>query len=95
MMYARRMFNEACVPTIHRLGPYRFFFYSNENAATDEPPHVHVMSADGGAVFWLSPVSVREAWGYTPKEVERIRRIVTGSREMMLRRWHDFFDHTP
>jgi hypothetical protein len=80
------------VPTIHRLGPYRFFFYANENLATREPPHVHVTSADGEAVFWLEPVSVREARGYTPREIDRIRRIVTGSREMLLRRWHEFFD---
>ena len=81
------------MPSIHRLGPYRFFVYSNENRETLEPPHIHVTSANGGAVFWLAPVSLRDAWGYTPREIERIRRIVTGSREMMLRRWHEFFDH--
>ena len=27
------------VPTVHREGPYRFFFYSADNS---EPPHVHV-----------------------------------------------------
>ena len=35
---------EACVPTVHRFGPYRFFFYSDENRRTFEPPHVHVWS---------------------------------------------------
>jgi uncharacterized protein YcbX len=83
----------AAVPTIHRLGPYRFFFYSDENRETREPPHVHVRSSDGIATFWLSPVSLRDAQAYTPREIERIRRIVIGSREMMLRRWHEFFDH--
>ena len=67
-------------------------FFSNENRATREPPHIHVVSAGGEAVFWLSPVSLR-AWGYTPREIERIRRIVIGSREMLLRRWNEFFDH--
>lgn len=81
------------MPTIHRLGPYRFLFYSNENRASREPPHIHVISADGEADFWLSPVSLRRAWRYTPREIERIRRIVTGSREMLLRRWNEFFDH--
>lgn len=65
------------MPTIHRLGPYRFFFYSDENR---EP-------------FWLSPVSLRDAGGYTPREIERVRRIVIGGRDMMLRRWHEYFDH--
>ena len=62
---------------------------------TFEPPHVHVWSGNGSAVFWLSPVGLRDAHGYNPHEVERIRRIVVGSREVMLRRWHEFFDRVP
>jgi hypothetical protein len=27
------------MPTVLRLGPYRFFFYAGD---ADEPPHVHV-----------------------------------------------------
>lgn len=80
------------MPTIHRLGPYRFFFYSDENRDTFEPPHVHVWSNGRTAIYWLSPVSLREAQGYNPREIERIRRIVSGSRDMMLRRWHEYFD---
>jgi hypothetical protein len=34
------------MPTVLRIGPYRFFFYSNEG---HEPPHIHVESADGEA----------------------------------------------
>jgi hypothetical protein len=51
------------VPTIHRIGPYRFFFYSNENRETFEPPHVHVWSRGKVAILWLAPVSLREARG--------------------------------
>ncbi len=83
------------MPVIHRLGPYSFHFYSDENRETFEPPHVHVRSANGTAVFWLAPVSLRDVQGYTPREIERIRRIVVGSRDMMLRRWHEFFDRIP
>jgi hypothetical protein len=83
------------VRTVHRFGPYRFYFWSHENRATREPPHIHIVSADGEASFWLSPVSLREAWGYTPREVERIRRIVTTHRAQLLRQWNDFFDEGP
>ena len=79
------------MPTVHRLGPYRFFFYSNENQRTDEPPHIHVRSGHGTAKFWLEPVSLHEVRRYTPRETERIRRLVAGSRDMLLRRWHEFF----
>lgn len=79
------------MPVVHRFGPYRFF-YSNENQMIGERPHIHVLSAQGSASFWLSPVSMREAWGYTPREVERIRRLVIAHREGTLMRWHEFFD---
>jgi hypothetical protein len=42
-------------------------------------------------VFWLEPVHLREAWGYTPREVDRIRRLVLANRDLLLERWHDFF----
>lgn len=35
---------------------------------------------------------VRKAWGYTPREVERIRRLVVVHRGEILRQWHEFFD---
>ena len=82
---------EVGVPIVHRFGPYRFRFFANENRATNEPPHIHVVSADGHATFWLSPVSLRDSWGYTPREIERIRRIVTTHRTELLRTWDDFF----
>ena len=81
------------MPTVHRFGPYRFYFYSDENSASHEAPHIHVRSGDGVASFWFAPVRVRDYEGYTPSEVERIGRIVTANRDLLLRRWHEFFDH--
>ena len=43
------------MPTVMRIGPYRFFFYSNEN---DEPRHVHVRAGDDEAKFWLESLSL-------------------------------------
>lgn len=36
------------MPTVLRIGRFRFFFYSNENA---EPPHIHVKVAENEAKF--------------------------------------------
>ena len=83
------------MPTVHRLGPYRFYFFSKENGASYEPPHIHVRSGTGVASFWLTPVRTRDFQGYTPREVERIRRIVVASRDLLLREWHVFFDQRP
>ena len=80
------------MPTVHRFGPYRFYFFSEENDASHEAPHIHVRSGNGVASFWLAPVSVRDFEGYNRREVERLRRIVVANRELLLRRWHEFFD---
>ena len=80
------------MPTIHRFGPYRFYFFAHENQEIWEPPHIHVRSGNGEAEFWLEPVSLKASWRYTPRELARHRRIVVGSRALLLRRWHDFFD---
>ena len=49
-------------------------------------------SANGAAAYWLTPVSLRDVQGYTPREAERVRRIVVANRELLLRTWHEFFD---
>ncbi len=38
------------------------------------------------------PVSLRAAYGYTPPHVALIRRIVSANRDLLLRRWDEFFD---
>ncbi len=85
------MIGEVRVPTVHRSGPYRFFFWSNENRATSEPPHIHVSSGQGLATFWLSPVSNRDSRDYTQREIALIRRLVVVHQDELLRHWHDFF----
>jgi hypothetical protein len=80
------------MPIIHRFGPYRFFFYANENIGSGEPPHIHIRSGDGSAVFWLDPVRLRRSEGYTAAEIARLRRIVVARRGEFRRRWDEFFD---
>ncbi|NLE29049.1 MAG: DUF4160 domain-containing protein [Phycisphaerae bacterium] len=38
------------MPTVFRVGKYRFFFFSGEG---NEPAHIHVESGDSYAKFWL------------------------------------------
>ncbi|PYS92965.1 MAG: hypothetical protein DMF64_06810 [Acidobacteria bacterium] len=40
------------MPTVLRVGRFRFFFFSNES---QEPPHIHVKAAENEAKFWLEP----------------------------------------
>jgi hypothetical protein len=76
------------VPVIVRVGPYRFFFYSNEN---DEPPHVHVKRERMLAKFWLEVVSLAESKRFAAHELRDIERIVSERRVEFLEAWHDFF----
>jgi hypothetical protein len=62
----------------------------NRNGPTRS--NVGMRSTVARASFWLSPLSVRDFEGYNRREVERLRRIVGANRELLLRRWHEFFD---
>ena len=76
------------MPTVDRIGPYRFFFYSNEGA---EPPHVHVQRERRLAKFWLSPVALASVTGYAAYELRRIERLVESNRDRFLEAWYGFF----
>lgn len=76
------------MPTIHRTGPYRFYFYSHE---PNEPPHVHVDRDQSTAKFWLAPVSLALNLGFSAVEVARIERMVQSEQQVFLRSWHDYF----
>lgn len=76
------------MPTVLRIGPYRFFFYSGDR---DEPPHVHVERDDYEAKFWLDPVRLQRSGGLSRNEINRIQRLVEKNREHLLRSWNEFF----
>ncbi len=61
------------MPTVLRTGPYRFYFYSHE---LHEPPHVHVDRDDLSAEFWSQPVGLARNFGFSPKELRRIQKLV-------------------
>jgi hypothetical protein len=61
------------MPTVMRIGPYRFHFYSREG---NEPPHIHVERDDMEAKFWLRPVSLAANLGFSQAELNRIERLV-------------------
>lgn len=55
--------SNAAMPTVLRIGPYRFHFYSREN---DEPPHILVARNELEAKFWLQPISLVTNYGFIP-----------------------------
>lgn len=61
------------MPTVLRIGPYRFHFYSRE---PNEPPHIHVEREDSEAKFWLRPVSLAANIGFKATELRHLQRLV-------------------
>ena len=43
------------MPTVLRVGRYRFHFFSNEGR---EPLHIHVKAGEDEAKFWLDPIQL-------------------------------------
>lgn len=77
------------MPTVLRVGPYRFFFYAGDR---DEPPHVHVERDRDIAKFWLDPVRLQNSGGYSRNEINRIERLVEENSEDLVRRWDEYFN---
>ena len=76
------------MPTVLRLGPYRFFFYAGDR---DEPRHVHVERDDRIAKFWLDPIRLQSSGGLSRGEITRIERLVSDHREDLMEAWNEYF----
>lgn len=62
------------MPTVLRIGSYRFHFYSDEG---HELPHIHVRTPDGECKFWLEPwITLAYNHGVRPHDLRRIERLV-------------------
>ena len=78
----------ALMPTVLRVGPYRFYFYSHE---PNEPPHVHVDRDEATAKVWLADATLARSRGFRPKEINGILAIVADHRAQLLEEWHEHF----
>ncbi len=76
------------MPTILRIGGFRFFFYSGEG---NEPPHIHVARDNKLAKLWLNPVNLASSTGFKSQELTQIRSIVIEHRTIFLEAWHAHF----
>jgi hypothetical protein len=76
------------MPSVLRIGPYRFFLVSTDFG---EPPHIHVRREKMVAKFWLDPVALQKAGGFSRSELTKIARLVVEHREQLLESWNEFF----
>ena len=76
------------MPTILRVGPYRFFFYASDR---DEPMHVHVEREDNVAKYWLDPIRFQSSGGFSRLELKRIRVIIDENQQELMEAWNEYF----
>ena len=74
------------MPTVLRLGPYRFYFYSHE---PNEAPHIHIDRDDQSAKFWLKSVTMADNIGFSPKELRKLHTIVEEHQKVLLEAWYE------
>lgn len=77
------------MPTVLRVGPYRFFFYAGDRA---EPPHVHVERDDDEAKFWLDPVVYSRSIGFSRRQLNTIQGIIEEHERQLLDAWNEYFN---
>ncbi|MDB6058684.1 MAG: hypothetical protein JWO95_2528 [Verrucomicrobiales bacterium] len=75
------------MPTVLRIGPYRFHFYSREN---NEPPHIHVTRDESEAKFWLQPSSLATNDGFSLSELTKIQALVEDNCNELVRAYLRF-----
>ena len=76
------------MPTVLRIGPFRFYFFSHE---PNEPPHVHVDRDAATIKVWLEPVEAAKSRGFRAHEIGGIVKMVEDNRERLLEAWHEYF----
>ena len=77
------------MPTVLRIGRYRFFFYSNEG---QEPPHIHVESGEDLAKFWLDPASLSANHGFNGRELTEIGQLIEDHQTELAEAGNDYFN---
>ena len=75
-------------PTVFKEGKYRFHFFSKE----EERIHVHVISSEGEAKFWLEPtISLSNFSGLSKKQLVFLQKKVEKHKNEIIKEWKKHF----
>lgn len=75
------------MPTVLRVGPYRFHFYSDERG---EPPHIHVRTSEGECKFWLDPIVLAKNRGLAAQVIRTIERLVYEHQQYLIEKYNEY-----
>ena len=75
-------------PTVFKEDGFRFFFFSSEK----ERMHVHVISGDGEAKFWLDPeVELAKNYKYSRQQLKQIESLIEVNYNELIDAWQKHF----
>ncbi len=75
-------------PTVFRQDGYRFFFFSRE----EERMHIHIVSGDGEAKFWLEPeIELAKNYNHSRKQLKEIELLVEVHHNEFISAWQQHF----
>jgi len=76
-------------PTVFRAGNYRFYFFSRE----EERIHVHVVSPDGEAKFWIEPIVALGGYsGLSKRQLAYLQKLVEEHKNEIIKAWKKHFE---
>jgi hypothetical protein len=79
---------ESMSPTVFCEQGFRFFFFSREESRM----HVHVISGDGEAKYWLEPeLELAKNHGYSRIQLKQIESIVEAHSDELAKAWRKHF----
>ena len=78
------------MPTVLKIGSYRFHFYSDEGK---EPPHIHIETTEGECKFWLDPIRLARNKGVPPRIVRDIESLVFEKQNFLMEKYNEFHNH--
>jgi len=75
------------MPTVLRIGSFRFHFYSDEG---NEPPHIHVDTPEGECKFWLEPIVLARNKGVSASKLRDIEKLIFEYKDFLKEKYHEF-----
>ena len=76
------------MPTVLRIGAFRFYFYSHES---NEPPHIHIDRGEATIKVWLDSLEVAKSRGFRRHEIGGIVAMVREHRTQFQEAWNEHF----
>lgn len=76
------------MPTILKIGPYRFYFFSREESRI----HIHVSCSDGEAKFWLEPeIELAINYKLSRMQIKQIEQLIEEHYDDFKNAWNNHF----